>query len=153
MVQSGLIKVIEETWGDPGLFARADVFDVTTGAFVFSGHVVMNEIVPGSYAGVMTPQAGRSYYVAKRVYTDDTFAAVDPGYSQASEEFQAVNLAFAGAEAGGLSMIGVIEQMSELQGSIEGVPEVLGAIVGTPEIRGSIENLPELVGVLEECSA
>lgn len=92
IVQSGLRKSMEATWGTTGLFARADVYDNTTGVPSLVGTFPMAEVVPGTYFASMVPIASRSYLAVKRVYTDNTYEELDPDYAASSEAFQCVDL-------------------------------------------------------------
>lgn len=91
IVQSGLKKGMEATWVDTGLFARAAIYDITSGSPVFVNNAVMSEVTPGSYLATMIPVAGTSYFVVKRVYTNNSFTTVDSNYSPSTESFQSID--------------------------------------------------------------
>jgi hypothetical protein len=78
----------EVTFDNGALDVAMSVFDTTSGSPVLiSGPTAMALVVDYTYFGVFTPQAGHSYVVLKAVYTDNTFATLDPNHAQASESF------------------------------------------------------------------
>lgn len=96
-VQSGLRVTTITTWNDTGLFARADLYDNTTGTPVLLTTIPMTEFLTGTYQASFIPVAGKDYAVVKRVFTDGTYATVDTNYSGTSESFQCIDFAMAGA--------------------------------------------------------
>lgn len=121
-VQSGLRKGLETTWGDTGLFARAAIYDITSGVPALVTNVIMGEVVPGQYIASFVPVEGVSYYVSKRVFTDGTYTVLDDGFPGSSEEFQCVDF-YSAASSSGDSVIA-----GEIVGIVEDENEVIGVL-------------------------
>lgn len=100
IVQSGLRKTFEVTWGDTGLFAQASIYDDSTGTPVHVADVALSELVPGTYVGGFVPLASKSYAVVKRVFTDGTYTTVNTDYPASSEAFQSVDFSAGGGGGG-----------------------------------------------------
>lgn len=71
---------------------RATVYDNTTGTPVSVGTVEMPFVAIGVYAAKFTGQLGKNYIIASVVYTDNTFATVDPNRAPGCDNFDCITL-------------------------------------------------------------
>lgn len=89
LVPSGILLPFEATFDIPGLNVAMTVYDMSVNpAAIVAGPVAMENTTGATYIGKFTLQAGRAYLIYKAVYTDNTFATLDPNYSQSSETVQ-----------------------------------------------------------------
>lgn len=86
LVPAGIPLSFEVTYDVPGLNVAMSVYDDSGASPVLLLSPFAMALVHGStYRGKFTPVAGKNYIIIKAVYTDGTFAELDPDYSQGSE--------------------------------------------------------------------
>ncbi len=87
IIPAGIPAPFDVSFDSPALFVGLNVFDVSSGIPVAVGGVIPMVNAPGSnsYAALFTPVSGKQYLFLKRVFTDNTYTAVDPEYGTGSE--------------------------------------------------------------------
>jgi hypothetical protein len=109
----------EVTFDSGALDVAMSVFDTTNGSPVLaSGPTAMDLVVDSTYFGIFTPLPGHSYVVVKAVYTDDTFATLDPNYSQASESFYSQAQGGSGGGSSDPSITGYVDLYQTVVGYV-----------------------------------
>lgn len=73
------------------LFARASVYDVSTGTAVFVSTVNLTELIGGVYSGVFTPAAAKTYLVIIVIFTDGTYTTIDTGYGPSADCYKTLD--------------------------------------------------------------
>lgn len=116
---SGILSPFEVTFGDPSLFVRAAIYDMSSGTPVFISNAVMSEVTTGTYVGTFTPANNTTYLIVKRVFTDGTYATVDTNYSPSSESAQSKTLSSSSSSGGSNCGLVVTLESSELVVSLE----------------------------------
>lgn len=78
----------------PSLFVRMLIIDTSGGSPVLEASVNLAQYTTsGVYFGKYTFTAGKTYLLIGNAYTDGTYATVDTGYAQDTENVQCRNLA------------------------------------------------------------
>lgn len=126
LVPAGVPLAFEVTFDRDDLDVAMSVYDVTgVSPVLVQGPTAMQLVVGNTYKGVFTPEAGKNYLVLKAVYLSNTFAALDPDYSQGSETMRAeyVNLPTSACE-----ITGFIESNNEIIGMLDTTPTLIGVV-------------------------
>jgi hypothetical protein len=75
--------------GPSAIFPQAEVFDVTAGfPGTSQGKIPLVNVKNGSYGASFVPVAGHNYHVTTDVYTDGTYATLDPARFGTTESVQ-----------------------------------------------------------------
>lgn len=118
----GIPLTFEVTFDSPALDAAISVFDVTNLAapVLVTGPTAMHNTVANTYCGQFTGLNNKSYLILKAVYTDGTFATLDPSYSQGTETIVVESFGSGGGGGGGSNnLIGYVQSGLVLVGVIQ----------------------------------
>lgn len=147
IIEAGILTPFEVTFIDTGLFVQAWVYDTTTGTPVGPTKIAMTEITPGTYVAYFTPVDGKTYVVVDRVFTDGTYATLDPDYPPNSEAAQAILTGGGGgstAQPCGLTVILSSSQLNVILDESELVTEL-------DESELDVEVLQDFLTVIFPC--
>lgn len=90
LAPAGVPLSFEVTYDSPDLNVAMSVYDDTgPDPVLLLSPFAMARVAGNTYRGKFTAENGKSYIIIKGVYTNNTFAHLDPNYSQGSESIVA----------------------------------------------------------------
>lgn len=84
---------------NPNLNLQGSIYNLSSGSPVFLQNTPMVEVALGVYFGSFQGMIANSYQAIGIVYTDNTFATVDPSRAPSSDNLNAINLGGSGSSS------------------------------------------------------